>query len=122
MMMRWIWLFVCVVSATLGDTWSAQGMAERGEIEDFGPRGLAKFLHYIVTHRVVLAGIVANAISFISFLALLTVAPLSFAVPATAISYILKTALAEWYLHEKVGWLRWSGALLVALGVYLLTL
>ena len=48
-------------------------------------------------------------------------APLSFVVPATAASYILKTALAEWYLGERVGLRRWSGAILVAIGVYLLT-
>jgi drug/metabolite transporter (DMT)-like permease len=120
--MKWVWLMICVLSSTFGDTWSAEGMALRGEIEDFRLSALVHFLHYVVTRRLVVAGIVSNAISFISFLALLSVAPLSFAVPATAISYILKTALARWYLHEYVGWYRWTGALLVAIGVYLLTL
>lgn len=119
--MSWLWLFVCVVSSTVGDTWSAKGMAEGGELTDFSVRGLLKILRYIVTHPKVLIGIVANAVAFVSLLALLAVAPLSFAVPATAVSYIFKTALAEWYLHERVGWRRWSGALLVAIGVFFLT-
>ncbi len=119
--MKWLWLFLCVASSTLGDVWSAKGMAERGEVEDFGARTWARLLRYFITHRLVLAGLVSNAVSFITFLALLSVAPLSFAVPATAISYIFKTALAEWYLREKAGWYRWSGAVLVAVGVYLLT-
>jgi bacterial/archaeal transporter family protein len=119
--MKWLWLLVCVASSTCGDLMSARGMAERGEVEDFGPRGIARLIRYFATHRLVLAGLACNAISFVSFLALLSVSALSFAVPATAISYIFKTAAAQWYLRERVGLYRWGGALLVALGVYLLS-
>jgi drug/metabolite transporter (DMT)-like permease len=117
---KWIWLAITVLSGTLGDLVSAKGMAAHGEIEHFRPERLARLLRYIATHRLILAGIVANTISFFSFMALLSVAELSFAVPATALSYILKTALAEWYLGERVTARRWTGALLVALGVFLI--
>lgn len=120
--MKWIFVFACVLSSTLGDTLSAKGMANDEEVDAHPLRGLVGVPRYIVTHRMVLAGIAGNAISFFAFLALLSVASLSFAVPATAIGYILKTALAEWYLHEDVGWRRWSGVVLVAVGIYLLTI
>jgi uncharacterized membrane protein len=69
----------------------------------------------------VLAGIGSNAVSFIGFLALLSVAPLSFAVPATALSYVLKTALAQVYLREVVTRKRWIGTMLVAIGIILIS-
>ena len=62
------------------------------------------------------------AISFFSFLKLLTIADLSFAVPATAITYVLETLLARYVLKERVNWLRWAGASLVICGVVLVSL
>ncbi len=119
--MKWAFVFACVLSSTLGDALSAKGMSTDDEIDGEVLLGLSHVPRYIFTHRIVMAGVAANAVSFIAFLALLSVASLSFAVPATAIGYILKTAVAEWYLHEEVGWRRWSGVVLVALGIYLLT-
>ncbi len=118
--MKWTWLAITVMSGTVGDLVSAKGMAAHGEVEHFGPERLVRLMRYIFTHRLILTGIVANAISFFSFMALLSVAELSFAVPATALSYILKTVLAEWYLGEHVTARRWIGALFVALGVFLI--
>ena len=120
--MRWVWILLVVVSSTAGDIFSAKGMSERGEVEDFRPSGIARVLHYIATHPMVLAGIATNALSFIAFLALLSVAKLSFAVPATASSYILKTVLAEFYLHERVDKRRWMGVALVSAGIILVSI
>jgi len=64
---------------------------------------------------------VAMAISFFAFMALVSIAELSFAVPATAITYILETILAKYMLKEQVSGTRWAGVLLVAAGVGLLT-
>jgi uncharacterized membrane protein len=65
--------------------------------------------------------IVFMAISFFAFLTLLSVADLSFAVPATAASYVLETVLAKFYLKERLSWKRWTGAALVACGVAMLS-
>jgi uncharacterized membrane protein len=119
--MKWVWVAVVVLSSTAGDVFSAKGMSERGEIEDFRPRGIARVIRYIATHPTVLVGIATNAISFLAFLALLSLAPLSFAVPATALSYIIKTLLAEFYLREAVNRSRWIGVFLVATGIVLIS-
>jgi drug/metabolite transporter (DMT)-like permease len=108
------------VSGTIGDVLSAKAMAMGGEINDFSPRGIARIVRYVLTHRLLIIGIVCNAISFFTFIALLTVSQLSFAVPATALAYILKTVLARVYLGECVTWRRWAGAILVGVGVMLL--
>jgi len=66
--------------------------------------------------------IVFMAISFFAFLKLLTVADLSFAVPASAASFVLETVFAKLLLKERINLLRWAGAGLVACGVALLAL
>lgn len=120
--MNWLLVLISVVSTTFGDLLSAKGMALGGEINDFGPRGIGRLLRYVVTHRLVVIGMVCNAIAFISFVALLSIADVTFAVPAMALSYILKTALAKWYLGEHITPRRWAGAVLVAIGVVLIIL
>jgi drug/metabolite transporter (DMT)-like permease len=53
-------------------------------------------------------------------MALVQSAPLSFAVPASASSFILETVLAKILLHEQIGVRRAAGTLLVLGGVVLL--
>ena len=48
------------------------------------------------------------------------IAPLSFAVPASAATFVLETILAKLVLHEHVGKRRTAGTLLVLGGVILL--
>lgn len=74
----------------------------------------------IATQRYLLLGIFCMAVSFFVFMALLQVAPLSFAVPASAATFILETALAKFVLKEVVGPRRIAGAFLVLCGVVLL--
>lgn len=119
--MKWVLVLVCVLSGTFGDLLSARGMAEHGEIQSFKPHGLARIVRFMATQKTVLAGIASNAVSFVSLLALLSVAPLSFAVPATASSYILKTVLAKPLLGEHVTPRRWIGVVLVSVGIVLIS-
>ena len=60
------------------------------------------------------------AVSFFSFLELLKIADLSFAVPVSAATIVLETLLARVLLGERVDARRWMGAVLVAAGVLLL--
>ncbi len=117
--MTWVYLLINVISGTIGDLFTAKGMSSGGELTDFGPQGIAHLLRYIVTYRLVLLGTISNAICFFSLIALLSVAQVSFVVPATASGYVLKTLLAKWYLGENVTWRRWAGATVVTLGVAL---
>ena len=119
--MRWVWLTISVVAGTFGDLMTAKGMSEH-DIEDFNASGLKLILRHISTHRLVLIGIVFDAISFFALMALLSVSEVSFAVPASASSYIVKAALAGWYLKEHVTARRWWGAICVTMGIVLIAL
>jgi uncharacterized membrane protein len=58
-------------------------------------------------------------ISFFAFLVLVQTEPLSFAVPASAASFIFETVLAKFVLNEQVTARRAIGSILVLGGILL---
>jgi drug/metabolite transporter (DMT)-like permease len=68
----------------------------------------------------VLGGIAALAIGFFAIKSLLSISTESFAIPATASSYLVETLLAKYILKEDVRWRRWAASGLVVVGVVLL--
>jgi drug/metabolite transporter (DMT)-like permease len=113
---------VVVASTSAGQVLQAIGMRRHGEIRDFTPGAIGSAVAVLARNRFVIASIACMALSFFAFLALLSVADLSFAVPATAASYVVETVLAKYLLGERVDLSRWAGASLVAAGVAILSL
>jgi drug/metabolite transporter (DMT)-like permease len=73
-------------------------------------------------NRFVIGSIVAMAVSFFAFMKLLSMTDLSFAVPVSAVTYVMETVLAKYILKERVTGLRWAGAALVVCGVTLVSM
>jgi drug/metabolite transporter (DMT)-like permease len=119
--MRWLLVAIIAVCNTLGDVLNTAGMKRQGEVEDLAPRSLLGMIKKIIRNPLVLAGFVALAVSFFALLSLLSITAVSFAVPATAVSYLLETLLAKYILGEDVRWRRWAAASLVACGVVMLS-
>ncbi len=117
--MKWLLLFVIVVATVLADMLQSYEMKRSGA-QRVDARGVARLLRMIVSRRYLLLSIFCMAVSFFAFMALLQIAPLSFAVPASASTFILETLLARFVLHERVGKRRAAGAILVFSGVLLL--
>jgi drug/metabolite transporter (DMT)-like permease len=120
--MRWIWIAIIVAATTVGEVLQAMGMRRHGEIRDFRPSAIGRAMAVLAQNRFVIGSVVAMAVSFFAYMGLLTIADLSFAVPATAVTYVLETVLAKYVLKEQVNWLRWAGASLVIFGVALVSL
>jgi uncharacterized membrane protein len=118
----WLLVLVSILSGTAGDLLTAKSMRDHGEISDFRLGAVAGVGARLARDFSMITGVVAQAVSFFSFVALLGVAELSFAVPATALGNVAKTLFAKIFLNEYVSWRRWAGALLVAFGVYLVSL
>ena len=70
--------------------------------------------------KYLILAVLCMAMSFFAFMTLVETADLSFAVPASAASFVFETFLARLVLREKVDAKRWMGAALVAGGVWLL--
>ena len=120
--MRWILVGIIVAATTGGEVLQTLGMKRHGEIHDFRLGALGRALAKVARNRFVVASVALMAVSFFAFMRLLSVADLSFAVPATAASYVLETVLARYILKERISRSRWAGALLVASGVALVAL
>src|SRR5690348_8676678 len=117
--MKWLLLGIIVCSTVLADLLQSYEMKRSGH-QRVDARGLAQLLAMIVVRRYLLLSIVCMAFSFFAFMALVQTAPLSFAVPASAASFILETVMAKVLLKEYIGPRRAAGTLLVLCGVALL--
>ena len=120
--MKWILVAIIVAATSAGEVLQAAGMKSHGEIHDFRPGALGRVAYAIARNYLIILSVVMMAVSFFAFMALVSVADLSFSVPATAVSYVVETVLAKAILKERVGKRRWAGAVLVCTGVALLSL
>ncbi len=120
MLVSWALVGIIVAATTAGYLFQALGMRQHGEVHEFHLGALRDMLRGLARNRWIIFSVIAMAISFFTFMALVSVADLSFAVPATASSLIFETILARLVLGENVGWKRWAGVALVAGGVALL--
>lgn|SRR5262249_6392609 len=120
--MKFFLLALVVAATAAGDLMMTIGMKQHDVIDDFRPNALGRSLALVLRNRWVVLSVVAFAFSFFSFMGLISVADVSFAVPATAAAYVIETVLARAVLGEIISPLRWAGAVLVALGVALISL
>ncbi|HWQ34912.1 MAG TPA: bacteriohopanetetrol glucosamine biosynthesis glycosyltransferase HpnI [Blastocatellia bacterium] len=110
-----------IVFSSLGEILSAKGMKEVGDVS-FRPRELFGAIGRMARNRWLLACVGCLAISFFSFLSLLSYADLSFVIPLTAVTYLTNTIGARLMLKEKISAARLSGTLTVMCGVMLVLL
>lgn len=120
--MKWILIGVIVAATTAGEVLQAAGMRRHGEVRDFRPGAIGRALALLARNRFIIGSVAMMAVSFFAYMRLLTVSELSFAVPATAVTYALETVLARFVLKERVDGRRWAGAALVICGVALVSL
>ncbi len=122
MRVNWLLVMIIVGATTIADVLQTKAMKRHGEIHDFRPGALGRVAARIAGNWYIILAVAMMAVSFFAFLTLLSVADLSFAVPATAASFVVETVVAKYALQERISWRRWAGAGLVAGGVALLAL
>ncbi len=110
---QYLILGIVAISAPLGDSCLARGMAAMPAITVTHPASLitAIFTPWIALGIALLIGF------FASYLTALSWADLTFVLPATAFGYVIIALLARFWLHEAISLERWTGIVLIALGV-----
>jgi drug/metabolite transporter (DMT)-like permease len=116
--MKWILVVFMVAATVASDLLQSHEMKRAGE-QSVRAHGLKRLLRVIAQRRLLILSIACLAVSFFSFMALVRVEPLSFAVPASAASFVVETALAKLILHESISFRRAAGTALVLAGVIL---
>ncbi len=114
-----LFLGIVILSGTLGEIYVTRAMKRIGEVKHFSPRIVLPLLGRAFRIGWMWLGIALLALAFYSFLALLSWNPVSFVIPASALSYAVGALGAKFLLGEKISRLRWAGVLLVCLGVAL---
>ena len=98
------------------------GMKQVGEPESFRPRALLRFIRRAIRNGWIWFALPLLAASFYSLLVLLSWAPLSVVIPASAFNYVVGTFGAKYLLREQVSPKRWMGVIMVCIGVTLVLL
>jgi len=117
-----ILIAVIVLADSAGDVFLTKGMKQVNEITTLNPRILLTMAKRVITNKNFLYAIFFFAITFFSFLTVLSWADLSLVFPATSLVYVVSTLGAKFILKETVTFQRWAGILLVCLGVALVSL
>src|SRR2546426_1875120 len=120
-MKTFLLLITLILSGSIGEVLSAKGMKEIGDVS-FRAGALLRAVAHAVRNRWLIGGVFFMAVSFFSFLSLLSYADLSYVLPMTAVSYLVSTVGARFFLGERITGARWLGTLLVAVGVALVSL
>jgi drug/metabolite transporter (DMT)-like permease len=101
------------ISAPLGDTCLSRGMTHLPAISLAHPASLitAVFTPWIAAGIALLIGF------FASYLTALSWADLTFVLPATAFGNVIVALLSKFWLHEPISLERWTGIVLITIGV-----
>jgi drug/metabolite transporter (DMT)-like permease len=109
--------FICC--STGGEIAMTCGMKQVGEPESFRPGALLRFLGKAVRNGWVWFAMPLLGMAFYSLLILLSWAPVSLVIPASAFNYVVGTFGAKYLLRERVSAKRWMGVVMVCAGVIL---
>lgn len=108
-----------IFATTGGEIAMTHGMKQVGEPERLRPMELLRFLGKAVRSGWVWCALPLLAAAFYSLLVLLSWAPLSVVIPASAFNYVVGTLGAKYILKEQVSEKRWLGVGMVFFGVIL---
>jgi drug/metabolite transporter (DMT)-like permease len=109
--------FFIVVAGTAGELCVSRAMKSIGEVHDFGPKSLLRFVLQALRLPWMWLGIALMSLGFFSLLAILSFQEVSFVVPVTALSYAAGAFGAKAFLGERISAHRWMGIAVVCLGV-----
>ncbi|MSV34820.1 MAG: hypothetical protein EXQ47_04385 [Bryobacterales bacterium] len=111
-------VMMLVICANIGDLTLKRGMTEIGSVE-LSAAGLARALPLTVTNPKIWIGIFFLVGFMASYMTVLSWADYSYVMPVGAFGYALLTLFAVVFLHEEVSPRRWTGVMVVCIGVLL---
>ena len=119
-MKTWIMVAGVVLADAAGNMALRRGMQQMGDVTSCRPREIPGLIYRLMRNRMLGIGVACIGLAFLFFLALLSWADLSFALPATALGSVVNALGARLVLKENVTAGRWIGTLLICGGVALL--
>lgn len=112
-------LLVTIATNVLGQYMMKRGMGDVGRVGGDLTDILGSLMRAF-TNPFVVAGVAAYAFGSIFWLMLLSRVDLSYAYPVLSLGYVMITLVSALLLGENVTAMRWSGVLVICLGVFLI--
>jgi len=119
---KFIYFFMIVVAGTGGELCVSRAMKQTGEVKDFRPAAVVRVLLRALRIKWMWLGVGLMTMAFFSLLAVLSFEKVSFVVPVTALSYVAGALGGMFLLGERLSLSRWTGIVLVCIGVTLVFL
>lgn len=117
-----ILFLIIIVAGTGGELAVTRAMKDIGEVHDFRPAALLRFIRRAFLVGWMWIGIAMMTVAFFALLAALSFENVSFVVPVTALSYGAGAVGAMLFLRERISLQRWIGVLIVCAGVTIVLL
>ena len=109
-------ILIATMCTAVGETFLSFGMKRIG-LEN---ASFWRWFLLVATNPAVLIGVFFAACFFFLYLLTLSWADLSFVMPLTALSYLFAAILAKVFLKEQISWMRWTGILVIVVGIVLI--
>ncbi len=121
-MKTYIVVLIAALSAAVGESLLSFGMRKYGAMDLAEPSHWLVLVSSVVRNPYVFLGVIFLGIFFFLYLAALSWADLSFVLPLTAVSYLFAALLAKFFLKEEISWHRWTGTIVIVIGIALVAL
>jgi uncharacterized membrane protein len=118
-MREFIFYLLIIGAGTGGELCVTRAMKSVGEVKDFRPASLVRVIIRALRVSWMWIGLTLMGTAFFALLAVLSVENVSLVVPVTALSYGAGALGGKFFLGEQVTRKRWTGVLLVCIGVTL---
>jgi drug/metabolite transporter (DMT)-like permease len=118
-MREFIFYLLIICAGTGGELCVSRAMKAVGEVKDFRPASLVKVAARALRVPWMWLGLTLMGTAFFALLGVLSMENVSLVVPVTALSYAAGALGGKFFLGEQVTRQRWTGVLLVCLGVAL---
>jgi uncharacterized membrane protein len=113
-----VMILTMVLCANVGDLMLKRGMNQIGAVR-LSFAGVAHAFILTISNGTIWIGICFLTCFLLSYMTVLSWADYSYVMPAGAFGYALLTLLAVVFLHENVSNRRWTGVVLICIGVLL---
>ena len=112
---------LAVIAGAVGDLYLTKGMKAIGDASFLNLKTFLPFFKSVFTSPQIWLGIGLVSVFFFLWLAVLSWEDLSIALPLQAPLFILGPLLAQNFLGESTNTMRWTGTILITIGVVLVT-
>lgn len=114
-------ILLSILIAIGGQVLLKVGMNQISSAEILSLNGAKSFFLAVLKSPKVMTGLFLYGLSAIVWLIILSRVDLSFAYPMIGISYIFMLIISKFLLSEHVSPLRWIGAVVISIGVVIIT-